>query len=329
MSTLPLVSVLVPCYAHEQFLDDCLNSILAQTYENIELLICDDCSPDASFEKICSYEAQLRKRFARVEILRNEVNQGVTSNVNRMLRMAKGAYIKTLASDDAMAPEAISAMVSYLEKNPDVGVAVVNGIKVPEEQRYPDFQSDEKIYTVAPDFSPEGFFERVARCNPISAPAAMVRMSVYDTYGLYDENVKVEDFEFWLRVLQDGNVRFGFLDQSVLYYRINANSMTSHSANAGLARRRKVMHDSEMDTLRKFRHCLSKRAYAQIAVERMAAELWLAVQYDLVDWEKEIRQNWNNFDGWKDLPYTKRGWAGLFCAKQTAKKLLHKLRSRL
>ena len=63
MSKQPLVSIIIPCYNHENFLDDCLNSILAQTYQNIELLICDDCSPDNSYEKILSYKEELEKRI--------------------------------------------------------------------------------------------------------------------------------------------------------------------------------------------------------------------------------------------------------------------------
>ena len=141
-----------------------------------------------------------------------------------------------------------------------------------------------------------------------------MRISVYEQYGFYDETVKVEDYEFWLRVLQYGKARFAFLDRDLLYYRINANSMTSLSANAGLARRRKLIHESEMDTLRKFRHCLSPRAYAEIVLDRMAAE-W---------WEMQLRQNWKSFDGWKDLPFKKRVWADLFWVKQTLKKALRK-----
>lgn len=324
MSEQPLVSILMPCYNHENFLPDCLDSILGQTYENIELLICDDCSPDGSWTVIESYEARLRQRFARVELMRDQINCGVTKNVNRMLALAKGEFVKTIASDDAMAPDAIREMADFLQANPRIDVVVANGVKVPEEQHYPDFQGTEKIYASAPDFSSEGFFERVARRNEISAPAAMVRMSVYETYGFYDEAVKVEDYEFWLRVLQHGKARFGFLDKDLLYYRINANSMTSLSANAGLARRRKLIHESEMGTLQKYRHSLSGRAYAEIVIERMAAEWWMAVQYGMTDWEGQLHQSWNSFDGWKDLPFYKRMFYQWFSVKQMFKKFLRR-----
>ena len=145
----PLVSIIIPCYNHEAFLDDCLGSILAQTYPNIELLICDDCSPDNSYEKIMSYREELEKRFNNVIILKNEINCGVTKNVNRMLKLAKGEFVKTLASDDCMAPDAISEMVHFLIENSQIDVVVSNGIKVSEEQRYPDFSGD-VIYNALP-----------------------------------------------------------------------------------------------------------------------------------------------------------------------------------
>lgn len=322
MSSNSLVTIMIPCYNHEAFLDDCLSSILAQDYENIELLICDDCSPDHSYSVISSYEDKLRERFTRVEIMRNEHNCGVTKNVNRMLSIARGEFVKTIASDDAMAPNAIRAMVSYLQENPHVGVVVSNGVKVPEEQHYPDFSSEEKIYACPPDFSKEGFFERVARCNEISAPAAMVRMSVYEAYGFYDEAVKVEDFEFWLRILKEGTTQFGFLDKDLLYYRINANSMTSVSANAGLARRRKLIHESEIGTLNKYRAYLSKEAYAEIVLDRIFSERWLAVAYKLADWERELREEWRSFSGWNDLPLKRRLALLLRSGKQSIKKRL-------
>ena len=322
--TNPLVSVLVPCYNHELFLDDCLESIIGQSYANIELLICDDCSPDNSYEKILAYADRLKARFPRVEILKNEVNCGVTKNVNRMLRLAKGSYVKTLASDDAMAPDAIGEMVAYLEANPAISVVVANGVTVLEQERYPSFTPQGKIYDAAPDFSPEGFFLRVARCNPISAPAAMVRMSVYETYGMYDETIKVEDYEFWLRILKDGNTQFGFLDKALLYYRINANSMTSATHNAGLADRRRRFHQSVMDTLYKFREAIPPEAFADMVLSYIHTERCVAVSHKLWDWEAQLFSDWKQFDGWKALPLGQRLKLHYQSLRQTAKKVISK-----
>ena len=320
----PLISVLIPCYNHEAFLDDCLGSIVDQTYANIELLICDDCSPDGSYAKILSWEETLRNRFSRVEILRNDVNCGVTKNINRMLNLAQGEYIKILASDDAVAPSALECMVEYLVAHPEIHVAVANGVKVSESERYPDFTPIEAIYSEAPDFSPDGFCERVAACNPISAPAAMVRKTVYEQYGFYDEQVKVEDYEFWLRILKDGNVRFGFLDKKLLFYRLNGNSMTSLTGNEGLARRRKLIHSSELGTLAKYREALSAVSYAEIVTDRFLSEYWLAVEYRLKDWKKELDGAWRTFSEKKDLPWKRRIAVGAFLLRQRVKSLLRR-----
>ena len=320
MTEQTLVSLIIPCYNHEKFLDDCLRSIINQTHNNIELLICDDCSPDRSYEILESYRAQLTARFARVEIMRNATNCGVTKNINRMLAMAKGKYIKILASDDAMAPDAIACMADYLDAHDDIDVVVSNGIKVSEDEQYPNFTPISAIYEQAPDFDLHGFFERVATNNPISAPAAMVRLSVYEEYGYYDEQVKVEDFEFWLRILKDQAVRFGFLDKQLLYYRLNANSMTSLTGNSDLAARRKRILFSELDSLKKFKDYLSPDSYAKIVTNRLMADQWLAVEYQLTDWERELKYYWRNFREKKDLPLKNKLSYAVFSCRQFIKK---------
>ena len=296
----PLVSIIIPCYNHEAFLDDCLGSILAQTYPNIELLICDDCSPDNSYEKIMSYMEELEKRFNNVIILKNEINCGVTKNVNRMLKLAKGEFVKTLASDDCMAPDAISEMAHFLIENSQIDVVVSNGIKVPEEQRYPNFSGD-VIYNALPDFSADGFFTRVAQCNQISAPAAMVRMSVYEKFGLYDENIKVEDFEFWLRIFKDGKAKIAFLDEDLIYYRINANSMSSNTNNKTIEKRKKLLFDAEIQSLYKYKDYFEPHAFAEIILNRIIAARGFAVSLRLKNFNMQLEQMWKEFPLWNCL----------------------------
>lgn len=323
MSKQPLVSIIIPCYNHENFLDDCLNSILAQTYQNIELLICDDCSPDNSYEKILSYKEKLEKRFDNVVILKNDVNCGVTKNINRMLKMAKGDFVKTIASDDCMMPAAISEMADFLSQNIDIDVVVSNGIKIPEEQRYPELSGDD-IYTDSPDFSAEGFFTRVAYRNEISAPAAMVRMSVYEKFGLYDEDVKVEDFEFWLRILKQNETRFAFLDKKLICYRINQNSMSSMVANASIARRRKLIHTSEIESLNKYSDFFEKNTFFDLILSRTIAERGFAVVNRLSDYEKELTKEINRFFALNKLPFKMAVKYRLIYIKQNVRKLIKK-----
>lgn len=324
MSKTPLVSIIIPCYNHEKFLDDCLLSVIEQDYKNIELLICDDASPDNSYEKILSYKEKLEKRFSRVEILKNDNNCGVTKNINRMLSVSKGTFVKTLASDDCMAPTAISKMVNYLLSNETVDVVISNGITVLESERYPNLTPQGRIYDTPPDLSDTDLFVRTAKCNRISAPAAMVRQSVYEKHGYYDETLKVEDYEFWLRIISQGVCRFGFLDENLIYYRINANSMTSMVNNSDLAKRRKAFHSSELKTLLKFKDKFPPDIYAEIVVEKILNERYLAVSYNMNDWERELRLSFKSLKEKKSLPVLKKVKYNLFYTKQNLKFLLKK-----
>lgn len=305
MGEFPLVSLLIPCYNHEEFLDDNLSSLVAQDYEQMELLICDDCSPDGSYAKICAWEQRLRARFSRVEILRNEVNCGVTKNINRMLAMAQGRIIKILASDDAMAPDAVSAAVAHMRRT-HADVLIVNGVKVPEDRHYPDFGEGDAVYIQAPDLSAETLFARTALCNEIFAPGAFVAKHVFEQYGVYDESIRVEDFEFWLRLAKDGKVRFSYLDRQMIYYRVNAGSITSQTGNAGLERRRRMFHRAEMDTLKKYASELPEAVYAKAVLRRILDERWLAVNAGLVDWDRELRQEWEAVPYKGALPWKDR-----------------------
>ncbi len=113
----PLVSIGLVTYMHEQYIKDCLESLIGQTYQNIELLILDDASTDATYDVIMSYEQQMRERFPYMTIVRNSCNSGnVSANLNRILKGAKGAYVKTFAGDDAMLPAYVEEVVAFLER---------------------------------------------------------------------------------------------------------------------------------------------------------------------------------------------------------------------
>lgn len=297
----PLVSILIPCYNHEKFLDDCIQSIIAQDYDNIEFLICDDASPDNSFLKIQKYKEKLSARFSNVVIMQNDTNLGVTKNINKMLKLSKGKYIKVLASDDALAVSAIREMEEFLEGNSQVDVVIVNGIKVQEEEHYPAFSHTEKIYDIEPDFSSQGFFERIAHCNSISAPAAMLRRKVFEEYGVYDENIKVEDFEFWLRILKERKIVISFLDRNLIYYRINANSMTSLQENKNLESKRKLFFEAEMQSLYKYREYFEKLDFAEIVLKRILDARSFAISMNLDNFCGELEVMWRQSSLWNDI----------------------------
>ena len=306
MNDVPLVSVLIPCYNHEAFLPDILNSLIAQTYSNIELLICDDCSPDRSFAVIQEFEEKLRSRFPCVEILRNEVNCGVTANINRMLRLAKGEFIKVIASDDAMAPDAIGDMVAYFLAHPETDVVIVNGQKVSEDQHYPHFESKNLIYQQPPVLSGDDLFRRIAAHNEIFAPGAMLRASVFTCFGLYDESLAVEDLEFWLRLLRSGQVRFGYVQTPLIYYRINGGSMTSMEVNATLEKRRARFHNAILQTYEVYRDDFANDDFAFLSLTRILDEMSFAIDRKMDHWVRQLQAQLKAFSPRKELSLKNR-----------------------
>ncbi len=113
---LPLVSVGVPVYNGEQFLAEAIQSVLAQDYPNLELIICDNASEDGT-EAVCR---MLASEDARVRYLRNRTNIGLLANFRRTLDEARGKYFTWLAHDDVMSdPAYLSKLVGYLENNPE------------------------------------------------------------------------------------------------------------------------------------------------------------------------------------------------------------------
>ncbi len=95
----PLVSVVIPCYNHENFVQDSIQSVIDQTYQNIELIIIDDGSKDGSVEKIQEMIPACQERFVRFEF-RHRPNKGLSATLNEALEWCEGEYYSPIASDD-------------------------------------------------------------------------------------------------------------------------------------------------------------------------------------------------------------------------------------
>ena len=111
-----LISVGLPVYNGEEFVDNVIESVLEQDYRELELIICDNASSDAT-ARICQEWAE---RDNRVRYYRNEENIGALANFERTLKLARGSYFNWVGHDDAFDPTYLSEVVTYLEAHPDV-----------------------------------------------------------------------------------------------------------------------------------------------------------------------------------------------------------------
>jgi glycosyltransferase involved in cell wall biosynthesis len=127
-----LVSLIIPFYNAEEYMSRCLEGVLAQTYKNIQFILVDDGSTDASQKIVHEYEEKLDKRLTEFIFLK-QVNGGAASAVNNALKYVKGYYLSWADSDDVLRPENIKKKVDYLEKNPDKGLVACNAQEIDQD----------------------------------------------------------------------------------------------------------------------------------------------------------------------------------------------------
>ncbi len=274
----PLVSVLVSCYNHEIFLGDFFNSLISQTYNNIELIFIDDCSPDESWNVVQKYYTSLTERFESCVISRNEINKGLVKNLNNMIKVANGKYIKIIASDDFLKNDAIEKYVEYMETNDDCDICVSNGYAVSENSTLDNIDIINSVYDEAPNLLSEGLFKRIYTCNFIFAPGVFVKKSVYDSIGLYDEDICFEDWDMWLRASCLNDVKWGYFDAELIYYRKNSLSMSSIYIT--IDDRRKRFISNQLKTLKKHMKCAGKTLYYNLVYNILVAEFFMTYSSD-------------------------------------------------
>lgn len=116
----PVVSVIIASYNHGRYIEECILSVLGQTYPNIELLVIDDGSTDDSVERIQRLQAVHGFDF------RVQQNQGLTNTLNEAVARCSGSLIVPFGSDDIMLPERIAVQVAYMDGKPEVGICAGN-----------------------------------------------------------------------------------------------------------------------------------------------------------------------------------------------------------
>ena len=126
-----MVSLIVPCYNSEAFIDRCIDSILAQTDKNIELILVDDGSTDATHERIEARRGEIEASLTRFVYIRQE-NQGVGAACSNAFSKATGEYLTLLDADDVFLPDSVKFRAEFLAKNPGYALVRSNGYYVKE-----------------------------------------------------------------------------------------------------------------------------------------------------------------------------------------------------
>lgn len=241
-----LVSVCVPIYNGETYLRESLDSIVNQTYKNLEILVVDDCSTDGSISIVKEYQA----KDDRIRIVHNEQNLGLVGNWNKCISEATGEYVKLHFQDDMMLPDTIGKMVTLAQ---DKGVDFVltdreykfeNDIKkfyLDELPRLSD-HFDQNV-VIEPEFIANLLLKIGTNMNFMGEPIlGLVKKTVFNKYGIYDDSLKqICDFEFWLRIAL--NERLGFIPERLHIFRLHNESQGAKNA------RQKEVNPSHLDRI--------------------------------------------------------------------------------
>lgn len=216
---IPLVSVAIPAYNGAMFIAETIESVLAQSVRDFELLVVDDNSPDGTAEIVAAY------KDPRIRLIRNESNLGPQGNWNRCLRESRGRYFKLLPQDDVLMPDCLQKQVAVLEADKDASISLVfcaRTIVLPSGRRLM-----RRGYPGATGEIPGRYL--ISRCvrrgsNLIGEPGAgMFRKSLVATAGEYDaSNPYVVDLDYWFRLLNIGNAYY--LNEPLITFRVSASS---------------------------------------------------------------------------------------------------------
>lgn len=220
----PLVSIVAACFNHAAFLEETLDSIAAQDYSHIELIITDDGSKDNSVELI---EQWMATATIPTTLIANEQNLGICKTFNKGLAVSKGKYFQVIACDDVMLPHKISTQVQALEQA-SVSTVLVHTDALVLDKNSKLMQDSFHQFWNLKAIKGTQLLEQLVTQNSILAPSILMRKQAFLDLGGYDEQLCYEDWDAWLRLAAAG-YDFLFLEEPLVYYRHfpSSNSQTS------------------------------------------------------------------------------------------------------
>jgi alpha-1,3-rhamnosyltransferase len=227
-----LVSVIVITYNSKDFIIETLNSIKNQTYKNIELIVSDDKSSDNTVQICNDWLKENSKEFINSTLIITEKNSGIPANCNRGIYASEGEWIKILAGDDVLLPDAIEKYVLFVEKNEDCEIVHAKVIRmVHKGDKIDKIYAEKNPKTLDQKMSSKQQFKLLRFSTMVLAPSVLIKRKLLEDLEYLDESIKMcEDWPFWLKLTQHGK-KFYFLNEETVLYRIHEKSVYSVTEN--------------------------------------------------------------------------------------------------
>lgn len=232
LNNMPLVSIPVVTYNSSKFVLETLESIKAQTYQNIELIISDDCSKDNTVELCRKWVEENKERFVRTQIITSKKNTGVSANLNRAETVCQGEWVKGIAGDDLLMSDCVECCVKYVIDNPNIYFLFARVI---------GFNQDGIVKDCLKDFLDDSFFllsaekqyERlVIHGNCLPAPTFFYSNIIkQETNFTNDESIPLcEDLPKWINLTKLG-YKLYMMDKEIVKYRMHNTSLSNECTN--------------------------------------------------------------------------------------------------
>jgi len=214
-----LVSVVIPCFNAENFVEEAVRSIMTQSYSNLQIILIDDCSTDKTGDIL----RRLEQEDSRIVYCKNSTNLKLIETLNKGIALATGEYIARMDADDISMPLRLAKQVEYLEANPDCGVVGTSGMYLNDQLIKGKFCKPVLDHQIKDEL----FFD-----SPFIHPSIMMRKSLMPTYDSHF--YQVEDYALWVKLSKV--TKFHNIPEQLIKYRILENSETRKSQSDHLGR---------------------------------------------------------------------------------------------
>lgn len=218
MTSLPQVSVIMPTYNRAHYIFQAIDSVLAQKYKNVEIVVVDGSSTDESHTILKGYEGKIRYLY--------QEKQGISAALNFGIERSSGQYLAFLHDDDIWFPEMLEVQMACLEAHPEVGMVHADILILDETADDPCLRKRRPSRSI-----PSGYIlpELIIK-NVIAYPTVVVRRSCLDKVGFFDpDNRLSQDYDLWLRIAQHFSI--AYIDRRLAIFRWHTTNLSRDGVN--------------------------------------------------------------------------------------------------
>jgi len=267
----PRVSAIIPTYNYARYVAAAVESVLSQSFEDLEIVVVDDGSTDDTSDT-------LRPLGTRILYI-SQAHRGLAAARNLGIRVSRGRYVAFLDSDDLWLPDKVSMQVARLDAEPAVGLVYTEAALFNDESRT---ETPHGFWSEHPSGK---ILSRLLRRNVVPSPTPMVRRELFAQVGPFDESLSAcEDWDMWIRIARVSE--FAYVDRMLAKYRVHSANMSLDQERM-MAGRYRVLEKAfsaigASSQARRLRRSVFSRWHADYAVHHFYAERYEQAKREVI-----------------------------------------------